>query len=1031
MRYNRNFKIGSLCTLKTFLLAFSFPGKEECTLKRNTLLAILITTMMLLGTVLISANSLAVTPARGQVTESYYYINGTTPISPASSGTVTDIYNYQGALVYSFTGASFTANLSYGNYTLNVHSNFVLVSGYGHAIVNTTNIQLTVNTSKISQIYYLPVVITQNTSVSVQGITTGSATVNFVSSSNKVFETKSVTNSTPVYVYLPSATTTMEVNYAGANFLYDVTGGAPISVNLSAGHHNLFGFVSSSNNSSISSVTAVVINNTAMSYVAVTYSSSQYNLFDSNWAGKTVLIESPGYAPVANDSIGTGGIFSPVLSPSTSPIYVNYTLSKNPQYLNVTATFNYNNATPIPLLPNASLGSLYWQIQFDGLNSAAVQVYMNSFFMNYTNSTFFLNGNNYGLTGMTVVNPATVTSTGAASVTGEVEANYYNSAVTVSNYKPTVNVKIYGAASVNEPGYLEYLYSFAYNNSLYDSSNGLGLASSSVSVSSYTSPIQVKPLSTSGFFTLSLTSVTSSTIPRFVNPNMVVYWSGINSSNYFLNSSLTNTVIVVPQNVSVSFNLSSVFYNPITGESNYLQSTFYWSVNGNNVSQSGSTYNASINFGNTLVNTVRINGTSVSNQKNYTTFTVYAYNGTPYANWTISYYGAIQYKGSNQSSTGVTQNIIVPQLKTVSLNAYNDSYSPYNSSLLIPNTAYHVPLTYQWNFTNFTSLSPNTTYQFPTPTFGNTTLSGNLSVMSITGGKSLVHFIVTVNDTTPPSPQITMLNETHVKNSTPLAGHPVFLNANKSTEPYGLTMNFSWRFLYANGTVINASASDSAAVQILAGGVNNSTWVEVQFNTLVNVVVSLNAGNGYAISYDNQTVTLAVGSPRLVVNSVTPVKKLSRDSTGELNVSVSNNGTTATSLYAIQILISGSVVASQTYSGAQYQLNVSQQRNLTFNWKPALSGNVTIQVEATQLNNTSYPAFFASYGGLTTAVEISPPSYTTPLIIVGIILVIVVIFVIYYRFSTRRIRGRAEKGGEAKPKVKLPGQSQKGLEKKK
>ena len=59
---------------------------------------------------------------------------------------------------------------------------------------------------------------------------------------------------------------------------------------------------------------------------------------------------------------------------------------------------------------------------------------------------------------------------------------------------------------------------------------------------------------------------------EFVNINVFDF-------EYVLNSSLNNTVFVVPQNTSVALNVSNGFYNPVTGQSNYQQSNFTWKLN--------------------------------------------------------------------------------------------------------------------------------------------------------------------------------------------------------------------------------------------------------------------------------------------------------------------------------------------------------------------------------------------------------------------------------------------------------------------
>ncbi|EQD38170.1 PKD domain protein [mine drainage metagenome] len=295
-----------------------------------------------------------------------------------------------------------------------------------------------------------------------------------------------------------------------------------------------------------------------------------------------------------------------------------------------------------------------------------------------------------------------------------------------------------------------------------------------------------------------------------------------------LNSSLKNTVFVVPTNTSVSINVSNAFYNPVTGQSNYLLSNFTWKIDGKTVAYG---YNISYDFSTTFTNTVNISGVSASGQANTTSFTVYAYNGTPYANYTISYSSKSPYSGNTSTTSSTPIKITVPQLTPV-------SFSAYNSSLTIPGTSYTMYLQYDWNFTNFASASPNATHSFPEPTLNGTTIPGNLTVSGVTGGSTKVYFAVNVTVTTPPSPAINIYNLTNKKLAitNTVSGAGVVLSANATTDPYfpSSELSFNWSFAYQNGTKIGYNSS----VIPFVSGSFNGTWVVVKFNTLQNVVVT-------------------------------------------------------------------------------------------------------------------------------------------------------------------------------------------------
>jgi subtilase family serine protease len=166
---------------------------------------------------------------------------------------------------------------------------------------------------------------------------------------------------------------------------------------------------------------------------------------------------------------------------------------------------------------------------------------------------------------------------------------------------------------------------------------------------------------------------------------------------------------------------------------------------------------------------------------------------------------------------------------------------------------------------------------------------------------------------------------------------------------------------------------------------------------------------------------MLVNTPRLVVNSIYVSGKLVEGSTSTIYVNVTNKGNLNTTSFQIWIVVNGLTVVKHSYINEP--LNVSQTRNLSFTWSPSLKGSLNIEVLA---NNTSEPTYFNQLGAYTTTVSVSPPAYTTPLIIIGIIAVIVVIFLAYYRFATR---GSRTAKTESKPKIQIP--EQKKLEKKK
>ena len=972
-------------------------------MKRNIIIAILLTTMMLLGAVFITGNSNAITPKTGDVSVNVYYQLDGVEVSLANSSSVLNVFNYQGTLIQTVNGPSNTLNLSYGNYSLTVEPLYGNVAGFGYVIANMTTYNLTVSSPSQSVGIKVPIQQTFNHKFNVTNIASGNVIVSLTDSEDFTYYTFS-TNGSTTMVPFPNGLVTVEVYYDSATFVFDesVSGTSPISVSVKGTSQNhIFGTVTSSTGSKISSINLIVLNYVNKTYNVISFSSNSFALFDSSWNNQSVIVTSPGYAPYQISPVNVAdNPYSITLTPATSSISTTFSLSSNPAFMNESISYNLTNSTPVPNLPNASVGSLYWQAILDHFTTSYLSSFLLSQFTNYTNGTILVGSNNYQLISVHLVGSIVMTS---STLKATVMGQFTNPSISKTLYKPPLTVKIYGRAATMEPGKLNYLYSFAYNNTT------IGLASSSVSVTSYVSPINISPLSSNGFFTLTFNSLK---LPTFIDSDIKLSWKNIVSSDYVLNSSLNNTVFVVPQNTSVALNVSNGFYNPVTGQSNYQQSNFTWKLNGNLV---GYGYNVSLNFGDKMTNTVNITGISSSGEKNSTSFTVYAYNGTPTANYTISYNGKTQYNGSTDQSSVSAISISVPQLTTITLSAYN-------STLKIPGTNYTEFLTYLWNFTQFTSSAPNATNQFKTPTLNGTTTPGNLTVTAVTGKYTEIMFNVTVTVTTPPSPAIGLYNMTGKSITNPVAGDTFILSANKTTDPYYsfTQLQFNWTFSYPNGTKI---ADNSSVLSYVTGGTGgfNSSWIAVKINTLNDVVVSLKVSHSNITGYLNKTLTLTVNTPRIVVSSIYVSGKLYDGSTSKIYVNVTNKGTVNASGFQISILINGATVQTNTYSNTP--LNVSQTRNVSFTWKPNVKGTVTVQFEST---NSSEPAFFSKLSSFTTSVSIAPPTYTTPLIIVGIIAVIVIIFIAYYRFSTR---GSRVQKTEAKPRIQIP--EQKKLEKKK
>ncbi|HLH86262.1 MAG TPA: CARDB domain-containing protein, partial [Thermoplasmataceae archaeon] len=581
--------------------------------------------------------------------------------------------------------------------------------------------------------------------------------------------------------------------------------------------------------------------------------------------------------------------------------------------------------------------------------------------------------------------------------------NYTGASLNVSDLENGFNVKINTLGTQYTPGSLLYNYVFVYNNSL-------GALSSPVSqVTSFLSPINIVPQSTTGFVTLTFTKAQK---PFIATPDIVAYWSGQVSNNYFLNNTQNNTIIVVPVGVSVYFNISKGFFNPTTGVNDYQKAKKYvWYENG--TGPSGTSYNSSFSFSSQGLYELSVNYTSASGISNNTTFWAFAYKGAVTPGFYVSYGSHTVITTNNATSASYT--IKVPMLTSVTFSSTNSSSNVTVKSHTYPggksysSATYKVPIITTWIFPGYKNTAATVTQTFKTPYIAtNSYVVGYMDLVSVVGIAPKVNITLNiyVNDTVPPAPSLVLYNSLGNKVANPVAGQVTTFSANNTTDQYYKfsQLTFFWNITYTNGTV----AKPGNSTYQIVGGSNNSTWLKVKFLTLSSLIVSLRVKNpSNATAYSNKTLTMVVSSPRIVVTGVYIPKSMASGSRATVYVTVSNNGTVAAGGFSIVLMVNGKQIASESYSG----LSVGQSRNLSFNFTPPASGTYSYEFQA---QNSSEPSFFYSYGAYTTKVSINPPAWRTPLVIGVVIVIIVLIGVAYYRISSGPSRSRREQAQQPK-----------------
>lgn len=943
-------------------------------------------------------NSSATGFSSGTVSYQEVYYHGSSSLGSGSQSIV--VTTLSGIYVTTLSGPSGKVTLPSGNYYFMVKPK-ALQSGSNYIITNGTKMQVEVGTGSSTVLVKISAYLTSKEKFTLTPVTAGTyASVSFVTQAGFVFQTN-MTNSTVNAMVPSSGSFIVDVSYA--NFQYSFVRSYNSSGStLILGSPTVSGFVyNATSGNPISNFNVILINSKAVpySYNVLNFSSGAFDL--ANISEYTyMVVTAPGYQGQQYSIASLPA--SPVtvdLSPASSNVYYNYSMGSNPSYLNLSLKYVLGNSTALPFAGNSTVGSLYWQTVLDGGISSS---YLSSFLQNATvkstNYTITVDGYNYYM----VKNYTSVTAiaSGSGSAVFNATLEYYNSTIKSSDLTSGFTVNLYALGTQYTMGSLKYNYQFKYDIP------GVALASPTNVVTSFKSPVNITPQATNGYLNLRFTPAVK---PTVYASEINLYWNHMVSSNYVVNSSLNNTVMVVPSAVPVFFNVSQAYYNPVTGQHDYQSASFKWyNTTGTTPKLIGTSHNQSIDqFNSTGVYRIMLNYTSGSGVSNTTNFSVIALSSlqTPSAALNVSAAGKVSLSKTSLSS-GNVEKMYVPQTQTV-------KFSSYGSRLMAD--SYNIPLTYTWYFapigsyTGYKSVGQNITQAFNTPSM--TTLNslkgpitGYLNVTSVAGTYANVTMIITVNDTTPPSPAMSLFNVTMATESNPVSGQVTTFSANSSTDPYypQSSLSYNWSVVYANGTKVTPGNS---TYTVVAGSLNNSNYVKIQFNTLSSLIMSLKATNPSNVSaYYNKTLTMIVDTPRIIVDSAYLTTTPDQGSTVTAYVNVSNNGTVNAGSFSLTLYVNGKAVTTHTYTS----LPVGTTKKVEFNFSSPASGSVTFVFKA---YNSSEPSFFADSSAYTFTHSVNPPAYKTPLIILGVIVVIIVISVAYYRLTSKGNR----KGKETMP----------------
>ena len=973
--------------------------------KRSTILALLVTVAMMASTFAVLGTANAATPQTGQVKITMDFVNDGTFAGLAKTSTTATITTLSGQYVTSISGPLNNLSLTMGHYYVNAKPQVTSLTGLGPVITNSTHYEINVTGSSDYKVNISATTAATEHFNVVDVLSGRSANIVLTTTSGFNFFKTTVYNNGTSTANESFNTTVPDNGVFYVNLTYEESGYSmlegynPSGLNIGLkGKGVVSGVVSSKvTGSYLSPVNVVVVNTQNNTYQVEHFSTSYFTIASNNyWANQTLLVSSPGYQSweISNPASATS-LQTIMLNKSTSDINYTYNLSSNPKYLNLSVGYYITNGTTIPTFGNSSVNSLYWQEKMDvnTLTPQSFKSYLSNLSLSNTANTIDVNGYIYSMISKSTANGSFASGVGASpSVTGNVTFNYMNSSITVSSVSSGFTVHVHTLPTKYLSGTVTYNYTFKYSYS------NLSLTSSSISLSSFvqlTNPVRI-PTPTSNQ-TVSMTFSKAKT-PVMTDSDISLHWKNMVSNNYVLNSSLNNTLFAIPLNTSVSFNASGAYLNPSTstGSNDYLKAHFSWYSLSSTYS-TNSSYNATFLFNKTGTFKIDLKVTSPQNITNTTQFNVTVVNSLPSVQYNISLRGKSIVTGSGNKS-----NVSVPQSALL-------QFSGYKSALT--ENGYKVPLIYTWYLPSYSSSAMNVTYSFTTPYIKNHALqTGFLNITSVVGTYSNVSFNFYVNDTTPPSPVISLTNATGVAITQPVAGQTTYFSANTSSDAYypESSLVYHWKIMYTNGTV---AAPGSQTYKIVAGG-NNTSYIGLVFNNLDGLTVSLNATNPSHVSgYSNKTYLPIVDTSRLVVEGVYFPGALSQGSRSTVYVNVSNNGTSTANNFTIYVYVNNKVVASQFYNRS---LAPGSTLNLSFNMTPGASGNIPFEFKA---SSSPEPSFYATLGAFTSTHSVNPPAYRTPLIIGVVIAIIVVVGIVYYKISsggTRETKTTAIKKADQK-----------------
>ena len=697
----------------------------------------------------------------------------------------------------------------------------------------------------------------------------------------------------------------------------------------------------------------------------------------------SLVISSPGYLPqVRSVTTGTSPSYnSTALTPSNVVGTQTITFGSNFQNVTVSGGITLTNGTVLPFLPNSNAGSLYNQLNLDGVTSAELWAILNVTVPYNTANTVLFNNYSYNSTGSTTqftVGPGYTFSFSYS-------ATYYQSKVVP---KSDSSIRVY----VNENGNNTTATTYVTELSIpapYQRSNII--SSSTATVTGYSGTIKITNSTFNGFLTINIAPQAK---PLLRMGLISTTWSGYFESTISSNTS-SNFTLVVPVGKTVTLNASNVPYDTVLGTDNYQEMNFSWMI--------GATPMYGYNITDTFSSgsySVSLKVVSSSGVANETNFTIIGDSLNPQFNLKVIQNGGARLNVTTTSSASYT--LWVNQTETVYFNSIG------SKDLLPSGQSTGIPISVSWNINGTSETGTNVSFTFSHPTFGSTVDYAYATVMNGVGNSFTVNLSIHVNDTTPPIATITITNATsHAVISSIKQGQNVTINGSKSFAPDGgHIVSYTWTFTFSNGTV----AKPNVDYKIYSTSSNNST-ITLSFIQSGVFDIKLNVtdqSNNHGSN--SQSLSVIATGPEVEIMNVTYPSSYVEGSSSVLKIGLKNVGLTTATTYYVTVKIGGKLVKNETFT----DLSSNQSTNVSMTIVPPASGSYSMNIT---VHAVGQPTFFNTGVTDIKAITVSQAAWKLPALVGGIVVAIGVLSFIYYDVTVRRKRPKEVKPPKKQLKV--------------